>query len=110
MAKVGWRAGAITQYGELYRRQGVRDEYGGMTENWTMISKLRFRMIPKRGRQTVDSDEEFDLRIVDFYMRKQHEILETDRIKFRDKYYNIDFVDEDYDEMWIRVRATRINE
>ena len=110
MGTSNWRAGAITKIADHYRRQGVKNDFGEIEENWTKLSTIRLRVVPKRGRQTIDTDEEFDMRVVDFFMRKQHDIKETDRLFYRGKFYDIDFVDEDYDEMWLRIRASKINE
>jgi len=110
MAASNWRAGAITKVADHYRRFSEKTEYGSLTSNWTKIGTIRLRGKPKRGRQTVDTDEEFDMRIIDFYMRKQHDMKDSDRLLYRGKYYDIDFIDEDYDEMWLRVRASKINE
>ncbi len=105
-----WRSGSITKIIELWRRSGERNDFGELSENWSKIKNIRSRSYVKRGRQTTDSDEEFDTRTIDTTIRNQIDIFETDRLKYYGNFYNIDSIIPDDTERWLRIRASKINE
>lgn len=104
------RSGAITERIELYKNQSIRDEYGGSTDNWVLVSSPRCRVRRKKGREQIVNSEVVDVYTIDIDLRNQWDIKEQDRVKYNGTMFVIDFINPSYYNRWVTLRCSTLSE
>lgn len=105
------RSGALSKRVELWKKTSTKNEFGALSESWAKSKNLRSYTIRKSGKQTVSNDEAIDINRIRIQVRNQHNIENSDRIKYFNNMYRIDFLQPlDIKEMWLMIYCTRINE
>lgn len=104
------RSGAIRKRVELWKKTTIKNNFGEYAETWEKIKSLRSYTGRRSGRQVIENDEIFDSIRIIIQVRNQHNIKEMDRIKYYGNFYQIDFIQPDLTERWLKIHCSRINE
>ena len=104
------RSGALNRRVEVHRKVGIKDEYGGYTEDWSLHKYIRAYVRDHYGHQGIDRDEVFNSNRIRLTVRNQSDLTETDRMKIYGQMFTIEFIQPDYSSRWITIHCNRINE
>ena len=88
-----------------------KNEYGILVPKYTEILNTRARVVNIDGSEN-DNNQGIQNKIqIEVYIRFNHlvKIKDTDRIKFKDNYFNITYIDDlDNRNKWLRIKGVKI--
>lgn len=105
-----FRSGRLRRKIQIYRKVVVKNDYGALTETWSLWKTVRGDEMILRGREMIESKEDFDSIKSEFVVRNIHSIRDSDRIKYDGYLYKIDVMKPGYHRRYLTIRATRVNE
>lgn len=82
-------SGILNQKIEFYRLVLGKDEYNHETYDYEFAFDTRANVIFNNGNRVIESEEIFYDNSISFKVRFYIPVLDTDRIKYRDKWYRI---------------------
>jgi len=88
------QAGSLNKYIEVYSVKEITNEYGSAKKEYTLSYKTKAQIKYLSGNKTINAKEIFFTSKVSFTIRKQNKITESDRIKYNNKFYTIDYITE----------------
>jgi SPP1 family predicted phage head-tail adaptor len=88
------QAGSMNRYIEVLRNIVTVNEYGEPVNTYTPLYKIKAQVKYLSGNKTISAKEIFFSSKVSFTVRSQYKIDDTDRIKYNDKLYAVDYITE----------------
>ena len=89
-------AGKLNQKVDFYRLIVDKDEFGHETYTYEKSFSTKASIKYNSGNRLIENQEIFFDNTLTFVVRSYCPVLDTDRIKYRDKYYRILSVNDEY--------------
>jgi len=84
------RAGQLYNVISIERYTTVENAYGELTKTWTNLHTLRANVKQLTSKEKYSSNEKYSLSTHSIAIRYIADLKETDRVLYRDNYYDID--------------------
>lgn len=104
------RAGLLQEVISIYRQVEHQTEYGDISTSYQMVSTTRAKVDHSLGNRTVQNEEIFYDYSKIFTVRYYVDILDTDRIKYGNKFYRVISVEPDTQKQQKQILAEVVNE
>lgn len=88
------QAGSLNKYIAIYSVEKIPNGYGSFKNEYKEKYKTKAQIKYLSGNKTINAKEVFFSSKVSFTIRKQNKLTESDRIKYNDKFYSIDYITE----------------
>lgn len=107
---MGLRAGLLRETITILRPIVSRNDYGEQTTTWETVASTRARVDFRNGSRAVDVHEVTNLFTVTFIIRRFYQVDGHWRIRWKDRIYNIESVNEEPTRQSVTIIASVINE
>ena len=104
------RSGILKDKLQIWRKNVIKNEFGEYNEEWYLYYTIRAYIKKKSGREILTNDEVFDTVNLIIQIRNQIDITDMDNVKYKDKMYKVEFIQEDDTGRFLTIKASKINE
>lgn len=104
------RSGGMRHIVEIWTSTKTSNEYGERTESWSKVKSTRAQVTKQNGSTSLSNSEVFNSMTIKVEVWNHHNLTETNRIKWKDNFYSIDFIEPSYDDRKQILNCNRINQ
>lgn len=103
-------AGLLKEIIEIYKPFQIKNEYGEVEDAFEKAFKTKAQVIYNSGNRIVDNNEIFNEYRIQFIVRYYHNISENDRIKYDNKWYQIEAIEKSKQYQLQKLNCVIVNE
>jgi len=104
------RAGILNEVIAIYRQVETQSDYGDISTSYQLVAFTRAKVNHSLGNREIQNNEIFYDYSKVFQIRSYVDVLDTDRIKYGDKYYRVISIEPDAHQMQKTILAELVNE